>query len=111
MHENPYFQGMFVVIYQFDVRDGKEDDFKTAWKALTELILKFENSLGSRLHHENGQRYIAYAQWHSKEQWENAGNNLPEEAAKFRETMKYSCTNIQTIHTLKTIDDLLLTKS
>jgi len=102
---------MFIAIYQFDVQEGKADEFIRAWKALTELILKYENSLGSRLHHENGQRFIAYAQWHSKDQWENAGNHLPEEADEFRESMRRCCTNIQTIHTLDTVEDLLVAKT
>ncbi len=102
---------MFIAIYQFDVLEGKADEFIKAWKALTELILKYENSLGSRLHHENGQRYIAYAQWHSKEQWENAGNRLPDEADEFRESMRGCCTKIQTIHTLETVEDLLVAKT
>lgn len=99
---------MFVAVYRFDVIAEKEKAFKEAWRALTELILKHENSLGSRLHHEKDLTYIAYAQWHSKEQWKNAGENLPEEAAEWRAQMKASCIEIKTIHELEMVDDLLV---
>lgn len=99
---------MFIAIYQFDVNEGQDEQFKQAWKGLTELILKYENSLGSRLHHAKGQQYIAYAQWHSKEQWEKAGGNLPPEAEEFRVCMKKACAAIKTIHELNVVEDLLL---
>ena len=99
---------MFAVIYQFSVKTGKEQQFCDAWKKLTELIMNYEDSLGSRLHHESDQTYIAYAQWKSREQWENAGAKLPESAVKFRELMKDACKEIKTIHELEVIADLLI---
>ena len=98
---------MFIAIYQFEVIQGQEEQFKESWNALTKLIIKYENSVGSRLHHADGQVYIAYAQWYSREQWENAGSNLPDIADEFRKQMKASCSEIKTIHELEVIDDLL----
>ena len=98
---------MFIAIYQFSVIENKEDQFITAWKALTELIYRYEGSLGSRLHQQDNQTYIAYAQWPSKSTWKNAGGNLPEEAQEHRAKMKEACTEITTIHELECIEDLL----
>jgi len=99
---------MFVAIYSFKVHPGKDDQFINAWKELTELILAFEDSLGSRLHKENEDTYIAYAQWKSREQWENAGDNLPESSAPIRAEMKAACSEIETIHELEMTEDLLV---
>ena len=99
---------MFVAIYHFTVKKGEEHSFKESWKKLTELILEYENSLGSRLHKSGERNYIAYAQWHSREQWENAGGNLPESANEYRSMMKKCCQKIKTIHELEVMVDLLI---
>ncbi len=99
---------MFTVIYQFKVQQGREEDLVQSWRALTDLIYKYEGSLGSRLHKENETTFIAYAQWPDKETWENAGSNMPEEEAnKARELMKASCSEINTLHELEVVDDVL----
>ncbi|UKN00700.1 antibiotic biosynthesis monooxygenase [Paracrocinitomix mangrovi] len=98
---------MFIAIYSFTVVPGKEAEFKEAWVELTKLIYQFENSLGSRLHHEKDEVYIAYAQWRSKEQWANSGGNLPEEANQWRQQMKAACSEIKTVYELEVVDDLL----
>lgn len=101
---------MFVVIYKFKVNTGKMDQFKTAWTDLTKLIYQYEGSLGSRLHRENNDTFIAYAQWPNRKQWETSGDQLPPEAEPIRLSMKQACTSIETMHTLETEDDLLKTQ-
>lgn len=98
---------MFCVIYLFDVKEGKEEQFLEAWKEMTKLIYQYEGSLGSRIHHEHKGKYIAYAQWPSEDRWENSGDQLPEEAQKWRSEMRQACSSIETIHKLNMIDDLL----
>ena len=98
---------MFTVIYSFEVIPNKEDDFKTGWKGLTELIYQYENSYGSRLHKLNNHSYIAYAAWPDKETWKNSGKNLPEKANEFYALMKASCSNTKVEYTLDVIEDLL----
>ena len=100
---------MFAVIYAFETHPGKETEFEQAWKGLTELIYQYENSLGSRLHHESGTRYIAYATWPDRETWKNSGGKLPPEADGFRAQMRSSCSAISTLHELEMKDDLLAT--
>ena len=65
---------MRTIIYQFKVKELLNEEFINAWKELTELIYKYENSLGSRLHKKDDQTYIAYAQWPDKYTMENLIN-------------------------------------
>ncbi len=98
---------MFCVIYAFHVLPGKEDDFLQAWADMTHLIRKHEGGWGSRLHHEKEGTYLAYAQWPDRETWENSGNKLPPEADEVRTTMRASCEQIETLHTMDMLMDLL----
>lgn len=97
---------MFAVIYTFIVKKGRDTDFIYSWEGLTRLIYQYENSFGSKLHRASDGKYIAYALWPDKETWENAGQNLPDEASEFRVLMKESCSEITTDHEMDTISDL-----
>ena len=101
---------MYIVLYTFDVKPDKEEDFIKGWKGLTELIYKYEGSLGSRLHRDNEQNYIAYAQWPDKNTFEQSGNNLPEEANHYRNLMRASCEKIETLKKMDVLEDLLKEK-
>ena len=61
---------MFIVIYKFSIKPGSSAYFSKHWAEATELIYKERGSLGSRLHHANGNEYLAYAQWASREKYE-----------------------------------------
>ncbi|MEZ4938208.1 MAG: antibiotic biosynthesis monooxygenase [Crocinitomicaceae bacterium] len=82
---------MYIAIYKFEVIPGKEKQFISSWKALTQLIFEFEGSLGSRLHHEKDQTYIAYAQWPDQITYDNSGAKLTESASEYRKQMKEAC--------------------
>lgn len=101
---------MFAVIYQFQIKQGKEKEFIETWNELTQLIYKYEGSLGSRLHKQNDQLYIAYAQWPDKETWKFSGSKLPDED-KVRLRMKESCVKIEVIYELECVKDLLRTRT
>ncbi|WP_306643877.1 antibiotic biosynthesis monooxygenase family protein [Sanyastnella coralliicola] len=98
---------MFCVVYEFHVIPGKEDLFCQAWREMTELIYEFEGSLGSRLHQQSDTHFVAYAQWPSKERWENSGDRLPVIAEKISQDMKDSTLEIKTVYQLESTDDLL----
>lgn len=100
---------MFIAIYQFKVKPGKNADFISAWEALTQLIYEYEGSLGSRLHQQDDTVYIAYAQWPDKETWKNSGDKLPASADPIRKRMKSACEQIETLFELDTVSDLLKT--
>ncbi|MBT8261019.1 MAG: antibiotic biosynthesis monooxygenase [Bacteroidia bacterium] len=102
---------MFTVIYSFKVKPNKEKVFIDSWKGLTSLIYKHEGSLGSRLHRENENLFIAYAQWPNKETWGKSGGKLPDSAAEFRKAMKDSCISIDTIYKMEVVSNLLKSNS
>jgi hypothetical protein len=63
---------MLSVVLEFDVIEGKESEFVTAWTDCTKIIYENFGSLGSRLHKSEHGPYIAYAQWPSREAYENS---------------------------------------
>jgi len=97
----------FAVIYTFEVNTGMDKEFIKGWKGLTELIYQYEGSLGSRLHKLSDTFFVAYAKWPSKDLWEKAGKNLPDESLIYKEQMKSSCTKIETLFELNIVEDLI----
>jgi heme-degrading monooxygenase HmoA len=67
---------MFVAAYWWEVRPGKEDQFRAAWRRGTALIREKYGSLGSRLHRERRDdgaiRFIGVAEWPDRETWQRA---------------------------------------
>ena len=102
---------MFAVIYRFEVKENKKNEFIFAWEELTKLIYEYEGSLGSRLHKINDNCFIAYAQWPNKETWGNSGNKLPDHADEVRAKMREACLEIETLYELECINDLLKSKT
>ena len=51
---------------------------------MTKLINLHEGSLGSSLHKQKELHYIAYAQWPSKEIFDNSVKKLPENVSKIK---------------------------
>ncbi len=98
---------MFVVIYQFEVKNEQSAKFIKLWHKLTQLIKTHAHSLGSRLHQKNENVYIAYAQWPDQMTFKNSGENLPSSVNEIRQQMRNVCTTITRLHELKLVDDLL----
>ena len=98
---------MFTVIYTFHIRPKSVNSFKKSWKELTNLIYKYEGSLGSRLHKQSEFHYVAYAQWPDKTTWLNSGSKLPEKANEIKTIMSNSCLQIETLFELDIVEDLL----
>src|SRR5581483_11112906 len=61
---------MFIAIYRWKLKPGKEDQFRAAWSQVTLAIRAQCGSLGSRLHKAEDGTWAAYAQWPTKEMWE-----------------------------------------
>lgn len=97
----------FTVIYSFKVVKGKEDDFIRCWTELTKLIYEFEGSYGSRLHKVNASLFIGYAQWPSKETYDQSGNHLPQTASIVRLKMRECCSEIKPEYEMTVVQDLL----
>lgn len=97
---------MIAFIYRWRIRSGLEDEFRTAWRELTQSIYESYGSLGSRLHRASDGTFIAYAQWPSAEQREAArvrGSANPGAAARMRSYIEQEYEEMQ----LAVMDDLL----
>jgi len=67
---------MFCVVYQWTVKPGKEDEFRSTWRGITEAIFRQHGSLGSRLHRSLEGDWLAYAQWPDRAHWENQAETI-----------------------------------
>jgi quinol monooxygenase YgiN len=63
---------MFVVVYWWRVKPGKEEQFREAWRRGTREIAAIYGGLGSRLHREQDGRFVAIAEWPDHETWQRA---------------------------------------
>ncbi|MFN8671727.1 MAG: antibiotic biosynthesis monooxygenase [Candidatus Sericytochromatia bacterium] len=97
---------MFIVIYQWQIKEAKEPQFIENWEKLTNIIYKKFGSLGSRLHKVSDNHFLAYAQWPNKELWEKEHIFSDEDKAillKMSECIKKSFETI----TSNVVSDLL----
>jgi hypothetical protein len=60
---------MFVAVYGWRIKPGKEEQFREGWRRGTAAIVKKYSSFGSRLHREADGRFIGYAQWPDEKSW------------------------------------------
>lgn len=61
---------MFIALYRWKLKDGKEEQFRAAWSEVTLAIRTHCGSLGSRLHKAEDGTWAGYAQWPTRELWE-----------------------------------------
>lgn len=98
---------MFAVIYNFRVREGQEQQFQESWSKRTEEIKQAYGGLGSRLHQASDGRWIAYAQWPSREAWETAGKRTGE-TTQAQLALRAACESVETLFELDVRNDLLV---
>jgi len=103
---------MFVAVYEFEIKDGKDNEFRASWFKLTQGIYRECGSLGSRLHTTEKQNvFIAYAQWPDKETWQkNIGVHLgihSTEYIKARTDMQACLVSCKTLYKLEVLVDYL----
>lgn len=99
---------MFVVVYEFRIKDGSAEAFRTHWATTTQGILREYGSLGSRLHATADPNvFLAYAQWKSREQWQSPKNPLSDTYFKAREKMGACLESSSVLYELTVLDDLL----
>jgi hypothetical protein len=63
---------MFIVIYEWRAKIGKETLFREAWRRSTLAITHKYGSLGSRLCQTADGRFIGAAEWPDRASWEAA---------------------------------------
>lgn len=104
---------MFVAIYHWRVKPGREAAFRAAWIAVTEATYRTYGSLGSRLHRDTDGAWVAYAQWPSRDAWEAAWKRGepadPAATAAMRDCVEADSAGVQYEPTmsLEVADDLL----
>ena len=101
---------MFVAVYGWRIKPGKEEQFREGWRRGTAAIVKKYASFGSRLHREADGRFIGYAQWPDEESWRAFFDN-PEPAdaaasALFRDAVAE--TAAEPLMKLTVLDDMLV---
>lgn len=100
---------MLALIYQWRILPGREENFIYAWTRMTEIIREREGSWGSRLHRTEDGRFIAYAQWPSREAWD-ASDLIPDtsETEHLRTIMNQSAERILPDTMMTMVEDRLL---
>lgn len=91
---------MFIVMFEFVVKKGFEEQFFASWPKVTQGIYLFKGSLGSRLHRDKSGAFIAYAQWPNEETYRKAASiGMSEDYEKQRQMMHDSL-NLEATKTL-----------
>ncbi|AXR06010.1 antibiotic biosynthesis monooxygenase family protein [Salinimonas sediminis] len=82
---------MFIVMFEFVVKTGFEEQFLASWPKTTQGIYLFKGSLGSRLHRDSNGAFIAYAQWPDEATYRQAASiNMSPEYEAQRKLMRDS---------------------
>lgn len=80
---------MYIVMFEFVVKEGFDEQFLKSWPVVTQGIYLFKGSLGSRLHKNINGEYIAYAQWPDQAAWQASANvEMSPEYEQQREMMR-----------------------
>jgi len=99
---------MYCVIYEFIIKPENSEAFRAAWSDLTHCIKLECSSLGSRLHRTDDEaRYIAYAQWQSKDQFLAAQASSSKNRQTLSNTMQQTLLSSRIVEQLEVCDSLL----
>jgi heme-degrading monooxygenase HmoA len=107
---------MFIAVYWWRVRPGKEEQFRAAWRRGTELITEKYGSFGSRLHRDRDGRFVGYAEWPDEATWRRAFDakmvyDDPETRRLFIDAIAESAPNGDPLFGMHVTDDLLTTRA
>ena len=103
---------MFSAVYEFEIKEGTEASFRTAWLEVTKVIYKNCGSFGSRLHTSDKPNIlVGYAQWPSREQWEKINDITDEAYQSARNEMRNCLVQSKTVYELEVCDDYLQTSA
>jgi heme-degrading monooxygenase HmoA len=106
VHQVGVEETMFIALYRWKVKEGREKNFMEGWHQRTKEIYQHCGSLGSRLHQAEDGTWVAYAQWPDRQTY-NAAQSVPvidaEARAMFRESIEESYADTY----MNVIDDLL----
>jgi hypothetical protein len=103
---------MYVAVYGWRVKPGREQQFREAWCRGTQLITDLYGSFGSRLHRAADGRFIGYAEWPDEATWRKAFDakmayDEPQTRAKFLDALEDDAHAGELIAAMEVLDDLL----
>ena len=99
---------MFIVVYEFEIKEGTEASFREAWLEVTKAIYEHCGSFGSRLHTSDRPNIlVGYAQWPNRGQWEKDHQLVDERYQKARNEMRNCLVQSTTVYKLEVSDDYL----
>ncbi len=101
----------FSVIYSFKIHSEFEQEFIESWKELTNLIYKFEGSLGSRLQKVDSNLFLGYALWPNKKTFDLASDNENIEIELLKEKQKKYVVEIKRVFESEIISDSIMASS
>ena len=104
---------MYVAIYRWRVKPGKEAQFREAWRRSTRAITRIYGSRGSRLHRDREGRFLGYALWPDQASWQRAFDakmvyDDPQARAMFIDALEEDSRPGELIAAMEVLDDLLL---
>ncbi len=97
---------MFSVVYSFDVKPEREQEFLDAWAFITRDFIRTRGSLGSRMHRDKEGRLVAIALWPDRASWEAKPVDPSPELVAARDTMMKACEILRTDRELEMVIDL-----
>lgn len=106
---------MYVAVYAWRVKPGKEEQFREAWRRGTLAITRIYGSFGSRLHRAEDGRFIGYAEWPDEGTWRAAFDakmvyDDPEARAMFIDALEEDFRPGELIANMEVLDDLLTSR-
>lgn len=102
---------MYVAVYAWRVKPGRELRFREAWRRGTRAITRIYGSFGSRLHRTADGRFIGYAEWPDEATWRrafDAGMAYDDPAARAMFLDALAETPGELIAAMEVADDLLV---
>jgi heme-degrading monooxygenase HmoA len=107
---------MYVAVYGWRVKSGKEAQFREAWRRGTRAITRLYGSFGSRLHRAADGRYIGVAEWPDEASWRRAFEakmvyDDPQARAMFIDALEDDSRPGELIAAMELLDDLLTSRS
>ena len=104
---------MYVAVYAWRVKPGKEEQFREAWRRGTRAITRLYGSFGSRLHRADDGRFIGYAEWPDQASWQTAFDakmayDDPEARQMFLDAILEAPPNGEPVFAMTVTDDLLI---
>ena len=104
---------MYVAIYRWRVKPGKEAQFREAWRRGTRAITRIYGSRGSRLHRDREGRFLGYALWPDEASWQRAFDarmvyDDPQARAMFIDALEEDSRPGELIAAMEVLVDLLL---